>query len=102
MSRPRCDIEYRRGNGDRSSRLRGTTPSPEASPLREGTMSSTSLAGESHVADAQVRSGPAGVSRRRFIGYVVAGPTVISGAQLWITSARAAVPTHQPVDRYDL
>lgn len=65
-------------------------------------MSVTRLAGESHVADAQERSGSGRVSRRRFIGYLVAGPTVIAGAQLWAPSARAAVPTHQPVDRYDL
>jgi isoquinoline 1-oxidoreductase beta subunit len=65
-------------------------------------MSVTTLAGESQADGARGRSGSSGVSRRRFIGYLVAGPTVIAGAQLWTPSARAAVPTHQPVDRYDL
>jgi isoquinoline 1-oxidoreductase subunit beta len=65
-------------------------------------MSVTRLAGESQGNVARAQSGNAGVSRRRFIGYLVAGPTVIAGAQLWTPSAHAAVPTHQPVDRYDL
>jgi isoquinoline 1-oxidoreductase beta subunit len=43
-----------------------------------------------------------GVSRRRFIGYLIAGPTVVAGAQLMIEPAQAAIPTHQPVDAYDL
>jgi isoquinoline 1-oxidoreductase beta subunit len=46
--------------------------------------------------------GPAGVSRRRFIGYLVAGPTLIAAAQLRVEPAMAAIPTHQPVDFYDL
>ncbi len=65
-------------------------------------MSGTTLAGESDVDATRERPGPGAVSRRRFIGYLVAGPTVIAGAQLWTPSARAAVPTHQLVDRYDL
>ncbi|MFZ0040879.1 MAG: molybdopterin cofactor-binding domain-containing protein [Solirubrobacteraceae bacterium] len=53
--------------------------------------------------DESVREpGPGGVSRRRFIGYLLAGPTLIAGAQLGVSSASAAVPTHQPVDDYDL
>jgi isoquinoline 1-oxidoreductase beta subunit len=43
-----------------------------------------------------------GVSRRRFIGYLIAAPTVVAGAQLWTESAAAAIPTIQPVDEYDL
>jgi isoquinoline 1-oxidoreductase subunit beta len=43
-----------------------------------------------------------GVSRRRFIGYLLAGPTLIAGAQLRVSSAAAAIPTIQPIDAYDL
>ncbi|HEX4008653.1 MAG TPA: molybdopterin cofactor-binding domain-containing protein [Solirubrobacteraceae bacterium] len=43
-----------------------------------------------------------GVSRRRFIGYLLAGPTLIAGAQLRVPRAAAALPTVQPVDAYDL
>jgi len=43
-----------------------------------------------------------GVSRRRFIGYLIAGPTLVTGAQLFVEPAQAAIPTHQPVDAYDL
>ncbi len=44
-----------------------------------------------------------GVSRRRFIGYLLAGPTLIAAAELTTPSAAAAaVPTIQPVDQYDL
>src|ERR1700761_1429585 len=45
---------------------------------------------------------PGGVSRRRFIGYLLAGPTLIAGAQLGVSPASAAIPTVQPVDAYDL
>ena len=47
---------------------------------------------------------PDGVSRRRFIGYLLAGPTLIAGAQLGLSPspASAAIPTAQPVDAYDL
>jgi isoquinoline 1-oxidoreductase beta subunit len=63
---------------------------------------SASRAGTSEIGSARAGSDQGGLSRRRFIGYLIAGPTVISGAQLWTPSARAAVPTHQPVDNYDL
>jgi isoquinoline 1-oxidoreductase subunit beta len=44
-----------------------------------------------------------GVSRRRFIGYLLAGPTLIAAADLsGPQRAGAAVPTVQPVDEYDL
>ena len=44
-----------------------------------------------------------GITRRRFIGYLIAAPTLVTAADLlspW--SARAALPTMQPVDLYDL
>ena len=43
-----------------------------------------------------------GVSRRRFIGYLIAGPTLVAAAQLNAEPAAAAVATHQLVDDYDL
>jgi isoquinoline 1-oxidoreductase beta subunit len=45
-----------------------------------------------------------GISRRRFIGYLIAGPTLIAAAELGAPPARAdaAIPTVQPVDHYDL
>jgi isoquinoline 1-oxidoreductase beta subunit len=43
-----------------------------------------------------------GLSRRRFIGYLIAGPTLIAGAQLTTETTEAAVPTVQVVDAYDL
>jgi isoquinoline 1-oxidoreductase beta subunit len=46
--------------------------------------------------------GESGLSRRRFLGYLIAGPTVIAGAQLFVGPARASIPTIQPVDAYDL
>ena len=63
---------------------------------------SASTAGNSEIGAVRAGSDQGGLSRRRFIGYLIAGPTLISGAQLWTPSARAAVPTHQPVDHYDL
>ena len=45
---------------------------------------------------------PSGISRRRFIGYLIAAPTVVAGAQLVVEPAQAAIPTHQLVDAYDL
>jgi isoquinoline 1-oxidoreductase subunit beta len=45
---------------------------------------------------------PGEISRRRFIGYLIAGPTLVAGAQLGVGTASAAIPTHQPVDDYDL
>src|SRR5437763_6577356 len=47
-------------------------------------------------------AGGHGVSRRRFIGYLLAAPVVVAGADLLAEPARAAIPTHQPVDDYDL
>ena len=47
--------------------------------------------------------GAVGVSRRRFMGYLIAAPVVVAGADLLLVEqARAAIPTHQPVDDYDL
>jgi isoquinoline 1-oxidoreductase beta subunit len=46
-----------------------------------------------------------GVSRRRFIGYLIAGPVLVAGARMAIdpSPAAAAVPTIQlPVDEFDL
>jgi isoquinoline 1-oxidoreductase subunit beta len=50
----------------------------------------------------QAADSPDGVSRRRFLGYLIAAPTLVAGAQLAVEPARASVPTHQPVDHYDL
>src|SRR5437588_7683018 len=47
-------------------------------------------------------AGAPGVSRRRFIGYLIAGPVVVAGADRLAEPAQAAIPTHQPVDEYDL
>src|SRR5437763_8415791 len=47
-------------------------------------------------------AGGHGVSRRRFIGYLLAAPVVVAGADLLAEPARAAIPTHQLVDEYDL
>ncbi len=54
-----------------------------------------------------VRTAPAGVSRRRFLGYLIAGPTLAAGAQLgWgllDQAARATIPSGpEPADLYDL
>jgi isoquinoline 1-oxidoreductase beta subunit len=43
-----------------------------------------------------------GISRRRFMGYLIAAPTLIAAADLKPATASAAIPTHQPVDYYDL
>lgn len=45
-----------------------------------------------------------GITRRRMVGYLIAGPTLIAGASLLRpASAQAAgLPTRQPVDSYDL
>jgi isoquinoline 1-oxidoreductase beta subunit len=47
---------------------------------------------------------PDGISRRRFIGYLIAAPTLIAAAELGVAPGRAgaAVPTVQPIDQYDL
>jgi isoquinoline 1-oxidoreductase beta subunit len=49
-------------------------------------------------------SADGGVSRRRFIGYLIAAPTVVGAAQLLADpdQAEAAIPTVQLVDTYDL
>src|SRR6185437_8716460 len=44
-----------------------------------------------------------GISRRRFIGYLIAAPTLVAAADLrGAPPARASVATVQPVDFYDL
>jgi isoquinoline 1-oxidoreductase subunit beta len=44
-----------------------------------------------------------GISRRRFIGYLIAAPTLVAAADLRSApAAYASVPTVQPVDFYDL
>jgi isoquinoline 1-oxidoreductase beta subunit len=43
-----------------------------------------------------------GLSRRRFIGYLISAPTVVAAAQLFTEPADAAIPTVQLVDAYDL
>src|SRR5919198_3557296 len=43
-----------------------------------------------------------GVSRRRFLGYVIAAPVVVAAADLRAQPAEAAIPTVQPVDLFDL
>ncbi|HEY1507381.1 MAG TPA: molybdopterin cofactor-binding domain-containing protein [Solirubrobacteraceae bacterium] len=53
-------------------------------------------------ADPPTRQAPGEISRRRFIGYLIAGPTLVAGAQLGVGTASAAIPTHQVVDDYDL
>jgi len=45
----------------------------------------------------------AGISRRRFVGYLIAGPTLVAAAELGLVEqAKASIPTAQPVDLYDL
>jgi isoquinoline 1-oxidoreductase subunit beta len=49
------------------------------------------------------RAGTKAISRRRFIGYLIAAPTLVAAADLHAASlARASVPTVQAVDVYDL
>src|SRR3712207_302356 len=48
-----------------------------------------------------VHQGDGGISRRTFVGWLVAGPTLIAAAEL-PTAAQAALPTDQPQDHYDL
>jgi isoquinoline 1-oxidoreductase beta subunit len=46
---------------------------------------------------------PKGVSRRRFLGYLIAGPTLVAAARLeFAPRADASIPTVQIVDDYDL
>jgi isoquinoline 1-oxidoreductase subunit beta len=51
----------------------------------------------------QERSGARdGVTRRRFVGYLLAAPTLVAAAELGLAEkAAAAVPTVQPVDLFD-
>src|ERR1700759_1259123 len=49
------------------------------------------------------RAATNGISRRRFIGYLIAAPTLVAAADLRAAPvASASVPTVQPVDLYDL
>ena len=51
----------------------------------------------------EARAGTSGISRRRFIGYLIAAPTLVAAADLRAAPpASASVPTVQPVDFYDL
>ena len=43
-----------------------------------------------------------GISRRTFIGWLIAAPTLIAAAEITTAPAQAAIPTVQPVDDYDL
>src|SRR6185312_4134640 len=53
------------------------------------------------VGEARARTN--GISRRRFIGYLIAAPTLVAAADLRAApAARASVATVQPVDFYDL
>src|SRR3954452_3695676 len=47
---------------------------------------------------------PRGITRRRMVGILIAGPTLIAAARWGIAPAPAfgAIPTDQPVDHYDL
>ena len=59
--------------------------------------------GERTIVGTEAGPGTSGISRRRFVGYLIAGPTLIAGAQLGAAGpAGAAIPTVQPVDLYDL
>ena len=51
----------------------------------------------------EARAGTSGISRRPFIGYLIAAPTLVAAADLRAAPpASASVPTVQPVDFYDL
>jgi isoquinoline 1-oxidoreductase beta subunit len=51
----------------------------------------------------EARAGISGISRRRFIGYLLAAPTLVAAADLRSApAARGSVPTVQPVDLFDL
>src|SRR3954451_18629182 len=54
--------------------------------------------------DGQELEARGGITRRRMVGFLIAGPTLIAAARwgLLPEAARAAVPTAQPVDQYDL
>lgn len=46
--------------------------------------------------------GPGGISRRRMIGYLLAGPTLVAAARFGADPAEAAVPSLGPTDLADL
>ena len=48
--------------------------------------------------------GKSGITRRRMVGYLIAAPTVVAAARFGLVPerAKAAIPTVQPVDHYDL
>jgi isoquinoline 1-oxidoreductase beta subunit len=51
----------------------------------------------------RTRTGDAGaISRRRFLGYLVAAPTIVAGSQLVAEPADAALPSPQISNSYDL
>ena len=51
----------------------------------------------------RTRPAAKGITRRRFIGYLIAAPTLVAAADLRAAPvASASVPTVQPVDVYDL
>ena len=54
------------------------------------------------LATAPTAVGSNGISRRRFVGYLIAAPTLVAAAQLTAEEAQAAIPTVQPVDLFDL
>jgi isoquinoline 1-oxidoreductase beta subunit len=55
------------------------------------------------LAGATVANGSKGISRRRFVGYLIAAPTLVAAAELGLAEqAKAVVPTKQAVDLYDL
>jgi isoquinoline 1-oxidoreductase beta subunit len=43
-----------------------------------------------------------GISRRTFVGWLIAAPTLIAAAEITTAPAKASIPTRQPVDEYDL
>ena len=45
---------------------------------------------------------PSGISRRRFIGYLIAAPTLVAARSSRVEPARRRSRPHQPVDAYDL
>ncbi len=53
-------------------------------------------------AEAARDEGATGISRRRFVGYLIAAPTLVAAAGFSSPDAEAALPTVQPVDLYDL
>src|ERR1700738_2601886 len=62
----------------------------------------TGASGRGATTDGLATADSNGVSRRRFLGYLIAAPTVVGAAQLFVEPADAAIPTVQPVDLYDL